>query len=299
MSHANGKNKNENGGNPQPEAGTTNSFPTTALCNFINIYKGDRETLPAFLTNCQNALSLSNDSQKELILKYILARLEGKAQIACSNKVFNTFEDLKCFLKQSFGERKHYNHLLIDLQSCKQLPAETVSQYAMRIETCLTDLQSEIHNSDSLKKELAGRIAMTEDLALHTFTLGLYPRISTIVRARNPRNLNAAINTAIEEEKIQNLYNKNFSTKSGPSVEKRSEYKRVPSTTSSPQPNSRDKIVCAYCKKPGHHISQCRKRQYNNSKNESYQAAKYVETSKDNSGESSYGCESPCCNLNQ
>lgn len=180
-------------------------FSISVLCKFINPYKGDRETLTAFLTNCQNALDLASASQKTLLFKYIIARLEGKAQIACSNKIFENFESLKIFLKQNFGERKHYNHLLIDLQSCKQTSNETVAQYALRIETCLTDLQSEIHNSDSYKKDLPGRIAMTEDLALHTFSLGLHPRIGNMVRCRNPKNLNSAINIALEEEKIQNL----------------------------------------------------------------------------------------------
>lgn len=131
-------------------------FPIQVLCNFISEYKGEKETLPGFLTNCKNALDLASLSQKDLLFKFILSKLGGKAQIACSNKIFTTFDDLKDFLKQNFGERKHYNHLLVDLQAYKQQTSETVAQFALRVETCLTSLQSEIHNSDSLTKELAG-----------------------------------------------------------------------------------------------------------------------------------------------
>ncbi|XP_073956534.1 uncharacterized protein [Choristoneura fumiferana] len=184
---------------------STEQTPIQVLCSFVNVYKGDRETLPAFLTNCQNALDLASENQKVVLLKFIISKLEGKAQIACSNKIFEKFEDLKSFLKQNFGETKHYNHLLLDLQACKQQVNETVAQYALRVETCLTQLQSEIHNSGSYKKEIPGRIAMTEDLALYTFSLGLKPNISNMVRCKSPKNLNSAINIAIEEEKIQNL----------------------------------------------------------------------------------------------
>lgn len=255
-------------------------FPINVLCNFIGTYKGDRETLTAFLTNCQNALDLASHSQKTLLTKYILSRLEGKAQIACSNKIFDDFNQIKLFLKQNFGERKHYNHLLLDLQSCKQQPNESVSQFALRVEGCLTDIQAEIYNSESLKKDLSGRIAMTEDLALFTFTLGLHPRISNNVRCRSPKSLNDAINIALEEEKIQNLL---FKTVSKPRCKTcgktgHSEFECFSKIRRSTPPrgfpdrrppapisndNSRSHVFCRYCKAKGHDITECRKRKYN------------------------------------
>ena len=289
------------------ETGSIPEISTQTLFQFINTYKGERQSLSAFLTNCQNALDIATEIQKSILLKFILSRLEGKAQVACSNKIFDNFEELKTFLTKNFGERKHYNHLLLDLQSCKQQLNETVSQFSLRIESCLTDLQSEIHNSDSSKKELPGRIAMTEDLAMCSFILGLNPKISNIVRCRNPKNLNAAINMATEEEKIQNFINNpsvkpkcNICNKIGHKdsdcflkikkekvnyVSNKNQFYQ--SKTSQPlnknkfyQPNSsqfnqdpsyskssQNPIMCRYCKNTGHDISQCRKRQFNNNVN--------------------------------
>lgn len=258
----------------------TKEFPISVLCSFINVYRGERDALPAFLTNCQNALGMATEIQKGLLLKYIISRLEGKAQIACSNRVFDDFNDLKSFLKQNFGETKHYNHLLLQLQSCKQQPSESVAQYSIRVEKCLTDLQSEIHNSDSFKKDLPGRIAMTEDLALYTFSLGLKPTLSTYVRSQCPKNLNRAVNIAIEEEKIQNLQSKTnmtstfksckFCNKSG-HTESECYHKNRPTRVTTFPSTSRgpaaQPIVCRYCKNIGHDISQCRKRQFNNARN--------------------------------
>lgn len=265
-------------------------FPIQVLCNFINTYRGERETLTAFLTNCQNALELASENQKNLLFKFIISRLEGKAQITCSNKVFSNFEDLKSFLRQNFGERKHYNHLLLDLQSCKQSANESVAQFALKIESCLTDLQTEIHNSDSYKKDIPGRIAMTEDLALFTFCLGLNPKLCNIVRSRQPNCLNDAINIALEEEKIQNLIYNSISKskckvcgKLGHSENECFSKQRRVSHGSQPilvpyKPSAftpyqgklasenSSPIICRYCKNIGHDISQCRKRQYNNSR---------------------------------
>lgn len=260
-------------------------YPIKILCDFIDTYKGDRETLSAFLTNCQNSLNLASESQKKLLLKYILSKLRGKAQIACSHKVFDDFESLQSFLRQNFGERKHYSHLFFELQSCKQHSNESVAQFSLRLETCLTDMQTEIHNSETTKRDLSGRIAMTEDLALHTFIFGLNPNLSNMVRSRNPKTLNDAINTAIEEEKIQN-----FALKVSPRFIKNCKYCNKPGhleseclkkkrfSQSQPQAFSSsqsqqivktsqlDAIICRYCKKTGHDISQCYRRKYNNSR---------------------------------
>lgn len=214
-----------------------------------------------------------------------MSKLRDKAQIACSNKIFEDFESLQSFLRQNFGERKHYSHLFFELQSCKQQPNESVSQFALRLETCLTDMQTEIHNSVTTKKDLPGRIAMTEDLALYTFNFGLNPGLSNMVRCRNPKNLNEAINIAIEEEKIRNFtlnvsakMNKHckFCKKSGHLESECLNKKRVSQAQSqSPknEPHQVSKppgvIICRYCKNPGHDISQCYKRKHNNLKKQS------------------------------
>ncbi|KAL4702880.1 hypothetical protein ACJJTC_005791 [Scirpophaga incertulas] len=100
--------------------------------------------------------------------------------------------------------------------------------------------------------ELAGRVAAMEDLALHTFMIGLHPRLSQIVRCRNPETLNTAVAFAVAEEKILLSLNR-----------------KIPSTNNGRPDNLRNAndLVCRYCKNVGHSIENCRKRQYNNSRN--------------------------------
>ncbi|KAL0901154.1 hypothetical protein ABMA27_006466 [Loxostege sticticalis] len=240
------------------------------LLKFVKPYDGNRETLNSFIINCNNAYNLATEVQKHILFKYILCQLQGKAEVACSIKEFNSWEQLKDFLKTQFSERKHYSHLLTDLQECKQGQNENVSQYSLRVETCLSQLLTEISLSNTKAKELPGRTAAMEDLALHHYLMGLYPRISNIVRCRSPKTLNEAINLAISEERIQQtLYRKSPSEQSKSSNNRFNKPRpnNTQSTNSQTQSSSNPStsgLVCRYCKFPGHSIENCRKREYNN-----------------------------------
>lgn len=256
------------------------SLDLSILLKFIKTYDGSRETLNSFIINCDNAYELANSSQKQILFKYILCQLQGKAELACSIKDFTTWEQLKDFLKTQFSERKHHSHLLAELQESKQLPSENVSQYSLKIETYLSQLLTEVALSNTKLKELPGRTAAMEELALHHFLMGLHPRISNIVRCKSPKTLNEAINFAISEERIQQtIYKRNILAEPKP---RRAPQSYANSTNSNQSrslvpyrsnagPNrptqgnfNTNTIICRYCKFPGHAIENCRKREYNN-----------------------------------
>lgn len=256
----------------------------STLLKFIKPFDGSRETLNSFLVNCNNAYDLASESQKDVLFKYILCQLQGKAQTACSVKEFNNWLQLKEFLKTQFSERKHYAHLLTDLQECKQQNNEPVSQYALKIESCLSHLLTEMSISHGHKsREMIGRTAAMEELALHHFQMGLIARISNIVRCKSPQTLNQAINIAISEEKIQQcLYKQNTSgtrqekpnfPRSNTVFQRRDQNPQSSSSTNQPRPSLFNRpshnlsaTICRYCKAPGHTLEQCRKRQYNNNR---------------------------------
>lgn len=235
------------------------------LLKFVKPYDGSRETLNSFIINCNNAYELATSTQKSIIFKYILCQLSGKAEVACSIKEFQNWEQLKEFLKTQFSERKHYSHLLMELQESKQLSNENVSHFALKIETNLSQLLTEISLTNSKAKELPGRIAAMEELALHHFLVGLQPRISNIVRCKSPKSLNEAINYAISEERIQEtLYKRNTPTDNRPRP--RPPRPVFQNQTNKQYSNFRENhpAICRYCKFPGHTIDNCRKREFNN-----------------------------------
>lgn len=259
----------------------------STLLKFIKPFDGCRETLNSFLVNCTNAYELASDPQKDILFKYILCQLQGKAQTACSVKEFTNWLQLKEFLKTQFSERKHYAHLLTDLQDCRQQNNEPVSQYALRIDTCLSQLLTEISISHGHKsREMIGRTAAMEELALHHFQMGLITRISNIVRCKSPKTLNEAVNIAISEEKIQqflfkqspantrqerpNFQRPNFQPMRRDQNQRSSANPNQPRTNFNPNrptnTNNSSSPVCRYCKTPGHTLEQCRKREYNNNR---------------------------------
>lgn len=269
---------------PKDESSTSASsqdIDLNILCKFISKFDGNREKLIPFINNCRNAINLATTNQQDILLKYIISQLEGRAESACSIKLFETWSQLEDFLKSQFGERKHYAALLSDLQECRQTNSETVNQYALRIETCLSKLLTEINISIPTKKkaELAGRVAAMQDLALHTFVIGLNPRLSTVVRCRDPETLNDAINFAMSEEKIFQATRRNlnqthfYDSNQGRSYNRQPQQRHFaqnrpnfsrPSNNAASAGYRSDSPVCRYCKIPGHTIDVCRKREFNN-----------------------------------
>lgn len=262
------------------------------LFKFIKPFDGSRESVNSFIINCNNAYDLATEVQKPILFRYIFSQLQGKAEIACSIKEFKKWEQLKEFLQNQFCERKHYAHILMDLQESKQGPNENVMQYSLRVETYLSQLLTDVTLSHCPLKEIPGRSAAMEDLALHHFLIGLHPRISNIVRCRSPRNLNEAINIAISEERIQQtLYKRPQLEPRASNSNNQNNFRARPSqprsyvqpNTSRFQPsyqpkfnspsgnfnNNSDKTpsaFCRYCKTPGHDIRDCAKREYNNNR---------------------------------
>lgn len=246
----------------------TVAIELSVLMKFIKPYDGNRETLNPFINNCDNAITLASLSQQEIIFKYIQSQLLGKAEIACSVKDFDNWFQLKEFLRSQFGERKHYSYLLTELQECKQGHTESISQFILRIETLQSKLLTEATMSCAKKAELAGRIAMIEDLALHSFLIGVNPRISNIIRCKSPKNLNEALNIAMSEEKIQESIRRNHSTipKLGKNdYQTNSEAIHKPKFYMTQQQHPQT-ATCRYCHFPGHTIQNCRKRQFNNNR---------------------------------
>ena len=139
------------------------------LQRYITVFDGAREKLNSFINNCKSANNLANINQRPAILRYIISRLDGRAEAACSIKEFENWEQLSDFLKTHFGEKKHITHLLADLQRCRQGPSETVGTFALRIETQLGQLLTEVTLFVTRKADLSGRIGGMEELALHTF----------------------------------------------------------------------------------------------------------------------------------
>lgn len=292
------------------ESSEKDKIELNILLKFIKPFDGTRENLNAYLSGCKRAFNLAIKNQTSVLLDFAITQLEGKAETAVANHTFQNWEELSEFLKLLYGNKKHHSHLLVELQQCKQIPRETISQYIVRIETAAKRLIVSVQQSIEDSSELKGRIAAMNDLILHTFVLNVDSRIGNILRARNVKNLSEAMQVAIEEEKILNLVEntRNFTIKNLPNNRKfckickktnhntnncfrnneTNKSSNVFMGNTNPKSQNYERLkYCNYCKENGHLINECRKRMYNEERktqNNGLKNSKNGETSSNRNG---------------
>lgn len=209
-----------------------------------------------FIRSCDSAFTLAAPSQIQVLLIYALNKITGPGASDVHAKKYVDWIELKVFLIQKYSQTKTIAHLNFELQSLFQKPNESVTEYFHRVDLyrckIIEKLTAEI-SDDSLK----GRIIMTEETALNVFVNGLKSDIGIMLRTKEPHNLSDAGNFAINEDKIRNM---NRARQTLLTNYNRPNYR--PIHNPNPQPVSNK--TCNYCKKPGHVISECRKRAYNN-----------------------------------
>ena len=149
---------------------------------------------------------------------------------------------IKTELKSCFGDVVDSQHALLLLRKVKQKPQETIQVYAERL-LALGEDAFEGQTNDAVQKQLVGY-----------FIDGLYQdNMKLKIMRDNPHTLNAAVTVASREQNLQ----KRFQLRLG---QTKSESAESNSPTPMEVDHTRQKGACHYCKKPGHHIKDCRKR---------------------------------------
>lgn len=217
-----------------------------------------------FIRSCDTAFQFSNAENKPILLAYVLNNIKGTGAPDIHCRQYATWEDLKSFLIEKFSNVKTISHLNLELQSLFQKPGESITDYFHRVDLCRSKIIEKL-NTEFKDHSLIGRMEMTEETALSVFVNGLCNEIGTMLRTRGFLNLAEAGRFAMEEEKIramniarQSLFKSNISNQSKSS---NNNTPRNQITRSYTQGNTK---ICNYCKNPGHLISECRKRAYNN-----------------------------------
>lgn len=234
-----------------------------------------------FVRSCDSAFQLSSTPQQQILLTYTLNKITGPGSSDVHTKQFVTWHDLKYFLIQKYSQTKTLGHLHLELQSLFQKPNESITDYFHRVDLCRSKLVEKLTTEVS-DGTVEGRVATTEETALNVFVNGLSSDIGAMLRVRAVTNLSDAGNFAIQEEKIRNmngarqtLYRNSISSNQfrrttalpPPTYQQTRTFQN---TQRQQEPSVQNATkVCNYCKHPGHLISECRKRAYNNSMRQS------------------------------
>lgn len=266
-------------------------FNLQFLCSLIpKSFDGKRAEFNEFVANCSNAVNLAHDSQQPALLVFIISKLTGSVRTQLQGKTYTNFEELKAILSSLYQDKKHYIQLMEELNTMKQGLNESVASYHDRIDKLVMRLM----NSMTFKEpsEQIGKIETVKELALSRFIYHSIPEISRFLRSQNPADLSEALNKAFEEERALKISYSEYKTKQPRSCSfcsrsghtDRECFKKQQSKQNRPvginfNKNRQEPIrpvqnngnqtfrgakFCRYCKKQGHLIEECRKREYNN-----------------------------------
>ncbi|KAJ3639199.1 hypothetical protein Zmor_004069 [Zophobas morio] len=166
-------------------------------------YDGQSSHLYSFLNKCEFALNRVKPTVKSIFLEGIITKLIGRALDVVKYREINKWEELKFMLEESFGGKKTISFLQLQLNSCKQNRNEDVRAYSLRFE----DIQYQLINASCLGKSDAESQAIRsyiKSLSLTVFLEGLQQPLKNIVKARQPKILEEAVQSSIEEERVLN-----------------------------------------------------------------------------------------------
>ena len=272
------------------------TFNLQFLCSLIpKPFDGNRFEFNEFLANCDNAMSLAMTAQKHPLLVFIISKLTGTVRSQLQGKTYNKWDDLRSILTTLYQDKKHYMQLMEELNTLKQGINESVASFHERIDKLTMRLLDTMTFKDV--NEQRGKIETIKELALSRFIHHSVPDISRFLRAQNFNTISEAFPRAVEEEraikisyqdfrrngpnKICGICNKSghlardcFNKKPNHTQNRNSVFMNQRHQNSKNYNNQNhnqnynnqhyDKKFCRYCKKPGHEISECRKREYNN-----------------------------------
>ena len=179
-------------------------------------FNGETQLLPRFLSVCEKLVNKfynatnPNDFQNEYLMSSILAKVKGDAMLNISSCRIDTWKHLKDALINAYSDKRDCYTLNIEMVEIKQ-GNETAFDFYNKIQHLL-NLQTAYINTHSNAVAAPILIEYTRSLALRVLLRGLKEPTGSLMRAKNPADLNSALNMLTNDFQIQSVknYEKNF-----------------------------------------------------------------------------------------
>lgn len=175
--------------------------------NMVPEFRGETELLHRFLTICEKLVAKfyntedESDFQNEYLMSSILAKIKGDAMLNISSCIVNKWSDLKTALLNAYGDKRDLYTLNIELTELKQ-GNETPFEFYNKIIHVL-NLQTayiNVHCSTDAKPVLQ---IYASGLALRVLLRGLKDPVGSLMRAKNPSDLSAALHMLTNDFQIE------------------------------------------------------------------------------------------------
>lgn len=226
--------------------------------SLIPEFNGNSEDLHRFLNICGMFQKEDTpEAEKTLFLQIIKTKLVGRAYEVVKYNDINTWKDLQKALQEQFMESRSRLSIQNEILSLRQSSKEDTKDYAFRARKLLAlydDATSSLTSDQTLRNLLMGE---NKTMVLRAFEDGLkddYVRLLT--KAKSHTDFAESTRFAIEQSERNFSFNERLSNCT--KCNKRGHTADSCSSTKIKVENPR--LICSYCRIPNHHVSECRKR---------------------------------------
>jgi len=180
-------------------------------------FSGEPELLSRFLTISEKLYTRFynradvNDFQNEYLLSSLIAKVKGPAAEIIYNSTILNFEDLKTSLKNAYSDRRDLITLIMEMTFLKQNINETPFAFYERLSKFL-NLQLSYINTNSSDPEKTILIRFCNKYALRVLLKGLKEPVGSLMRTKNPDDLNSALNMLTNDFQFFDSAHKSYNT---------------------------------------------------------------------------------------
>ena len=179
-------------------------------------FHGETELLPRFLSvgeklvnKFYNTTDL-NDFQNEYLMSSLLAKIKGEAAVNISSCIINNWHDLKNALLNAYADKRDIYTLNIEMTEMKQ-ENESPFDFYNRLQQIL-NVQISYIATHSGANEAQILSQYCRNLALRVLLRGLKDPIGSLMRTKNPPDLNTALSMLTNDFQLESAQHKKFKT---------------------------------------------------------------------------------------
>lgn len=169
-------------------------------------FSGEVALLPNFIEIADNLVEYFYNVdepgcfQNFYIINSLKKQIKGEAKLNISSHSTTDWPELKRALLNTYGDKRDCYTLTIEICNMKQLASESAFAFHTRVQNHLN-----LHASYVSTHNIAGKKDVStylETLALRTFLKGLKEPLGSLMRTKDPKSLNEALNTLTNDFQI-------------------------------------------------------------------------------------------------
>lgn len=175
--------------------------------DMIPDFYGDSKLLPRFIEICEKLVTKfynsidEADFQNEFLMSSIIAKIKGDAAINIASTIINKWDDLKQALLNAYSDKRDLYTLNIEITELRQ-GNETPFEFYSRVQDLL-NLQISYINTHTIQEARPVLIAYFQNYALRILLRGLKEPLGTLMRTKDPKNMNTALNMLTNDFQLE------------------------------------------------------------------------------------------------